>query len=141
MSDSTSVIVSSDTGLAQEIVAGKHQLRADEPLPDGTDTGSSPYELLLAALGACTSMTVRLYARRKGWDLQRIVVRLQHNRIHAEDCRDCETKGGFLDHIEIEIDLRGALDAGQKERLLAIAEKCPVHRTLQSEIKISTIVR
>ena len=132
------VIVSSEAGLAQEIVSGNHRWRSDEPAPFGTDTGPSPYDLLLASLGACTSMTVRLYAQRKGWDLQRVIVRLQHSRIHAEDCVDCETKEGFLDRIDREIELTGRLDDAQKQSLLEIAERCPVHRTLKSEIDIRT---
>src|SRR5256885_13551550 len=96
MAEPTQVVVSSEAGLSQEIVSGKHRWRADEPAPFGTDTGPSPYELLLASLGACTSMTLRMYAERKGLDLQRVTVRLQHSRIHAEDCIDCETKQGFL---------------------------------------------
>jgi len=132
------VVVSSEAGLAQEIVAGDHRWRSDEPAPFGTDTGPSPYDLLLASLGACTSMTLRLYAKRKGWDLQRVTVRLRHSRIHAEDCNDCETKEGFLDRIDREIELTGRLDDDQKHRLVEIAERCPVHRTLKSEINIRT---
>src|SRR5438093_8944763 len=138
MAEATQVIVSSENGLAQEIVSGNHRWRADEPAPFGTDTGPSPYELLLAALGACTSMTMRLYAQRKQWDLQRVTVRLQHSRIHAEDCMECETKQGFLDRIDREVELSGNLDDAQKRRLLEIAEHCPVHRTLTSEINIRT---
>jgi putative redox protein len=132
------VVVSSAWGLSQEIVSGKHRWGADEPAPLGTDTGPSPYELLLASLGACTSMTLRLYAQRKGIDLQRITVRLQHSRIHAEDCEDCETKQGSLDRIDRQIELTGNLDEAQKQRLLEIAEHCPVHKTLKSEINIRT---
>ncbi|PYR98619.1 MAG: osmotically inducible protein C [Acidobacteria bacterium] len=138
MAEPTQVVVSSEAGLAQEIVSGNHRWHADEPAPFGTDAGPSPYELLLASLGACTSMTLRLYAQRKGMDLQRIIVRLQHYRIHAEDCRDCETKAGFLDRIDREIQLSGNIDEAQKRRLLEIAERCPVHRTLKSEINIRT---
>jgi putative redox protein len=134
------VVVSSEAGLAQEIVAGDHRWRSDEPAPFGTDTGPSPYDLLLASLGACTSMTLRLYAQRKGWDLQRVIVRLQHSRIHAEDCNDCETKEGYLDRIDREIELTGSLDDAQRSRLLEIAERCPVHRTLKSEINIRTFL-
>jgi putative redox protein len=140
MAERTQVIVTSEQGLAQRIVSGNHQLRADEPAPFGTDTGPSPYELLLASLGACTSMTLQLYAKRKGMDLQRVTVRLQHFRIHANDCRDCETKDGFLDRIVREIELNGNLDEAQKHRLLEIAERCPVHRSLKSEIDIQTAV-
>ena len=136
----TQVVVTSESGLAQEIVSGNHRLRADEPAPFGADTGPSPYELLLASLGACTSMTLRLYAQRKGWNLQRVTVRLRHSRIHAEDCEECETKQGFLDRIDREIELTGGLVEEQKQRLLAIAEQCPVHRTLKSEINIRTSV-
>jgi putative redox protein len=132
------VVVSSESGLAQEIVTGNHRLRADEPAPFGTDTGPSPYELLLASLGACTSMTLRLYAQRKGWDLRRVTVYLKHSRIHAEDCIDCETTHGFLDRIDREIELSGSLDDAQKRRLLEIAEHCPVHRSLKSEINLRT---
>src|SRR5262245_65662943 len=97
MAEPIQVIVTNETGLAQQIVSGHHRWRADEPAPFGTDTGPSPYELLLASLGACTSMTLRLYAQRKGIELHGIIVRLKHYRIDAEDCRDCETKNGFLD--------------------------------------------
>src|SRR5215472_14259885 len=140
MAAPTQVVVTSESGLAQEIVSGRHHWRADEPQGIGSDTGPSPYELLLASLGACTSMTLRLYAQRKGIDLRRITVRLQHYRIHAEDCQDCETKSGFLDHIDREIELTGNLDEAQRRRLLEIAERCPVHRTLKSEINIRTLV-
>ena len=136
----TTVVVSNERGLAQEIVSGKHRWRADEPAPFGTDSGPSPYELLLAGLGACSSMTLRLYAQRKGIDLQRITIRLRHLRIHAEDCMDCETKEGLLDRIDREIELTGNLDEAQKLRLLEIAERCPVHRSLKSEINIQTSV-
>jgi len=141
MADPTQIIVSSDSGLAQEIVSSSHRWLADEPAPMGTNTGPSPYEFLLASLGACTSMTLRLYAQRKGFDLRRITVRLQHSRIHAEDCRDCETKTGYLDRIDREIELTGNLDDAQKARLLEIAERCPIHRTLTSEIKIRTSLK
>jgi putative redox protein len=136
----TTVIVRGHaTGLAQEIETGRHRLVADEPVEaGGTDTGPSPYELLLAALGACTSMTLSMYARRKQWPLERVTVRLRHDKIHAKDCAECETKEGMLDRIEREISLAGPLDAEQRERLLAIANRCPVHRTLVSEVDIRT---
>jgi len=140
MSTATAVVVSNENGLAQEIVSGKHRWRADEPAPFGTDTGPSPYDLLLAALGACTSMTLRMYAQNKGMDLKRITIRLRHFRIHADDCRDCETKEGLLDRIDREIELTGNLDEAQKLRLLEIAERCPIHRTLKSEISIQTSI-
>lgn len=127
------------SGLAQHIEAGKHRLISDEPLgAGGTDTGPGPYDLLLAALGSCTSMTLALYARRKQWPLEEVIVRLKHSRIYAEDCADCETKAGRLDKIEREIVLAGPLSAEQRSRLLEIADRCPVHRTLTSEIWIES---
>jgi len=126
-------------GFAQEIVAGPHRLAADEPKSaGGTDTGPSPYELLLAALGACTSMTVGMYARRKGWPLEDVTVNLRHSKMHASDCADCETKGTLLDRIERDIHFAGKLTAEQESKLLEIANKCPVHRTLTSTIQIET---
>jgi putative redox protein len=126
-------------GFAQEIVVGPHRLAADEPTAaGGADTGPTPYDLLLASLGACTSMTVALYARRKGWPLEGVTVRLRHAKIHAADCADCETREGMLDRIERDIELTGTLTDEQRERLLEIAGRCPVHRTLVSEIDIRT---
>lgn len=133
------VVYGSAKGFAQEITVRGHRLLADEPTDaGGTDTGPGPYDLLLAALGSCTSMTVALYARRKQWPLASVQVRLRHAKIHAADCEDCETKVGMLDRIERDIELTGPLDAQQRERLLEIANKCPVHRTLTSEISIRT---
>jgi putative redox protein len=134
------VIVSgSADGFVQQVDAGGHRIIGDEPVSaGGTGAGPNPYDLLLAALGTCTSMTVGLYARRKGWPLRRVTVRLAHSRVHADDCADCETRGGMLDHIATEVELEGPLDAAQRARLLEIAERCPVHRTLTSEIRIET---
>ena len=127
------------SGFAQNIEARHHHLKSDEPVEaGGADTGPSPYDLLLAALGSCTSMTVSLYARRKQWPLEDVTVRLRHSRIYATDCADCETKTGMLDKIEREIVLTGPLTEEQRIRLLEIANKCPVHRTLTSEIKIDS---
>jgi putative redox protein len=124
----------------QEVTVGTHRFLADEPLEvGGLDSGPGPYDLLLAGLGACTAMTLRLYAERKALPLERVTVRLNHSRIHAADCEDCETKEGMLDRIDRAITLRGALDAEQRRRLLEIADKCPVHRTLTSEIDIRTV--
>src|SRR5579871_4352679 len=122
----TQVVIRSESGLQQEIVSGSHHWQADEPPPLGTDSGPTPYELLLASLGACTSMTLRMYADRKGFDLGRVTVRLQHFRIHAEDCANCETKHGYLDRIERQIEFTGKLDEAQRKRLLEIADRCPV---------------
>lgn len=133
------VVRGSAAGFAQEIQAGRHRLHADEPLSaGGTDTGPSPYELLLAALGACTSMTVAMYARRKAWPLEDVTVHLRHSKIHATDCAECETQAGMLDRIERDIHFAGSLTDAQRSRLLEIANKCPVHRTLTSEIDIQT---
>jgi putative redox protein len=127
------------TGFAQEIIAGPHQLVSDEPASaGGTDTGPTPYDLLLSALGSCTSMTIALYARRKRWALERVTVRLRHSRVHAQDCADCETRPAFLTLIERDIELEGALDQEQRARLLAIADRCPVHLTLTSQMEIRT---
>src|SRR5918995_182899 len=127
-------------GFTQEIAVGPHQLTADEPKDmGGDDEGPTPYDLLLAALGSCTSITVTMYAQRKGWPLQDVTVRLRHSRIHAEDCAECESKEGKIDHIELEIRLEVPLLSGeQRTKLLQIAEKCPVHRTPVTENVIST---
>ena len=126
-------------GFAQEVVVGPHRLVADEPVTaGGTGTGLNPYDLLLASLGSCTSMTIALYARRKQWPLESVTVRLRHAKIHAADCAECETREGKIDRIERDIELAGALTEEQRARLLDIAGKCPVHRTLRSEIDIRT---
>ena len=125
----------------QRIAAGQHRLASDEPRPIGDDTGPTPYDLLLAALGACTSMTVRMYADRKGWPLERVRVTLRHSRIHAKDCADCETSNGWVDNIDRDVELSGDLDDSQRQRLLHIAERCPVHQTLTSEVHIATSLR
>ena len=121
----------------QEINAGKHRLVADEPVSaGGGDAGPDPYDYLLAALGVCTSMTVGLYARRKQIPLENIIVSLWHSRIHAKDCQECETKEGMVDRIDVEVELTGALSAEHHAALMDIAARCPVHRTLTSEINI-----
>lgn len=125
----------------QQITAGSHELIADEPLPVGQDAGPNPYDLVLAGLGACTSMTVRMYANRKGWPLEHVRVTLRHSRIHAKDCADCETTKGMLDQIDREIELIGDLDDTQRQRLMDIAERCPVHQTLTSTAHITTTAR
>lgn len=123
----------------QRVSAGRHRFIADEPVSHGgDDAGPSPYDLLVAALGACTAMTVRLYADSKALPLERVTVRLKHEKVHAQDCAECETKDAKIDRIEREIELTGALDASQRARLIEIANKCPVHRTLHSEVWIPT---
>ena len=139
MTEPDIVVRGDPSGFAQEIVTGAHRLTADEPIEvGGKDTGPSPYDLLLAALGSCTSMTISLYARTKKWPLESVTIHLRHSKIHATDCRDCETKIGKIDRIEREIHLTGNLQPDQQKKLLEIADKCPVHRTLQSEIEIQT---
>ena len=129
-------------GVAQEIEAGRHQLQSDEPVSvGGTDTGATPYDLLLAALGSCTSMTVGMYARRKQWPLTRVTVRLSHSRVHARDCAVCDTDEAMLTVIERDVEFDGPLSDAQRERLLAIADRCPVHLTLTSRIDIRTTSR
>jgi len=123
----------------QAVSIGPHRLLADEPASaGGEDTGPGPYDFLLAGLGACTSMTMRLYADRKALPLDRVTVTLKHSKIHAQDCAECETKEGMLDQIDRVIAMDGTLDAEQRKKLLEIADKCPVHRTLHSEIRIVT---
>src|SRR5450432_3787739 len=124
-------------GFLQEIVSGRHHLRADEPgSAGGNDAAPGPYDYLLIALGVCTSMTVGLYARRKQMPLENITVSLSHSRIHAKDCEECETKEGMPDRIDTNIELTGPLTPDQRAKLMEIAAKCPVHRTLKSEINI-----
>jgi uncharacterized OsmC-like protein/fermentation-respiration switch protein FrsA (DUF1100 family) len=121
----------------QTVTVGPHRLLADEPVAaGGDDTGLGPYDFLLAGLGACTSMTMRLYADRKSLPLERTTVALKHSKIHAEDCAECETKAGMLDQIERVIAMEGPLDTEQRQKLMEIADKCPVHRTLTSEVRI-----
>lgn len=123
----------------QIITVGPHHLVADEPVAaGGADAGPGPYDLLLAGLGACTSMTMRLYADRKSLPLERVTVTLKHSKIYAKDCEECETREGMLDQIERDITMDGVLDAEQRKKLMEIADKCPVHRTLTSEIRIVT---
>jgi len=123
----------------QDVIVGPHHLTADEPQSvGGQDSGPNPYELLLSGLGACTSMTMRIYAERKSLPLDRVTVTLKHSKIYAEDCASCETKTGMLDQIERVIAIEGELSAEQRSKLMEIADKCPVHRTLTSEIHIVT---
>ena len=137
------VVVVTETGqgrFQQEVRTGTHLLLADEPIEvGGLDSGPGPYDFLLAALGACTAMTLRLYAKRKALTLDKVTVQLSHSKIHAADCANCETKEGMLDRINCAITLSGDLDESQRVRLMEIADKCPVHRTLTSEIQIRVV--
>jgi putative redox protein len=136
------VVEVSETGtgtFTQLIRAGRHLLTADEPeSAGGNDKGPGPYDLVLAGLGACTTMTVRMYADRKNIPLEKVSVRLSHQRIHADDCANCETKDGKLDVIERELILKGDLDDTVRQKLVEIAEKCPVSRTLTGTIEVHT---
>jgi len=128
-----------ESKFSQRVLVGQHVIRADEPVSaGGLDSGLSPYELLLAGLGACTSMTMRMYADLKGLPLERATVELRHDKIHAADCAECETREGKVDRIERLIRLEGPLSEEQRAKLLEIANKCPVHRTLRAEITIPT---
>jgi len=117
---------------------GRHAIIADEPIGIGKDLGPTPYDFLLIALGSCVSITLRMYADRKGWDLEEVEVHLSQNRVHAKDCEDCESTDGFVHVIEKEIKLIGNLDEAQRKRLMEISDKCPVNKTLLNEIKINT---
>ena len=125
-SEGTVTVTEAGSGTyTQQITLGDHRLVADEPRPIGDDAGPTPYDLVLAGLGACTSMTLRMYANRKGWPLDEVRVTLRHSRIHAEDCAHCETTKGWVDHIDRDIELVGALDDSQRQRLLQIADQLP----------------
>lgn len=128
-------IVRTNQGFRTEIISNGFPLVADEPASvGGGNTGPTPYDYLLTALGSCTSMTLRMYADKKEWPLETVTVRLTHRKVHARDCDECETDGGFVDHIGREIELTGPLEDDQRERLLAIADRCPVHKTLHGEV-------
>ncbi len=123
----------------ENISTGRHVLQADEPVSaGGNDAAPTPYELLLAALGACKVITLRMYARRKRWALKEVHVNLSHDKVHAEDCRDCDSGASLIDRIQVEIRLVGELSDEQRRALLAVAERCPVHRTLTSDVQIHT---
>lgn len=136
------VVAERGTGTFAQVVrvADRHALLADEPIGIGDDTGPAPYDLLLAALGTCTSMTLRMYADRKGWPLEDVAVRLSHSKVHADDCAACESDTGKVDVIERELVIEGPLDDEQRARLLEIADRCPVHRSLHDETHISTVL-
>ena len=135
----TTVTVQSDPNrtFTTTVTAGEHTLIVDEPISvGGDDLGPGPYEYLLASLGACTAMTIRMYARRKGWPVEQVTIALSHDRIHELDAEGCEEPGAKIDRITRRIELQGPLDDGQRSRLLEIAAKCPVHRTLSGTVRI-----
>ena len=136
----TVVVASTGNGAFEQVLLdGRHTLIADEPKAvGGGDAGPGPYELLLMSLGSCTSMTVHMYAARKKWPLEQVVVRLRHSKVYADDCADCENPKAMIDRLDRAIEFLGALDAEQRSRLLQIANQCPVHRTLSSKIDIKT---
>jgi putative redox protein len=133
------VVRGGQSGLRQEVEAGSYRWVADEPTSvGGTGEGPTPYDLLLGALGACTSMTLRLYADRRKWPLEGVVVRLRHHRIHRDDCVNCDKKDVSIERVERTLELKGPLTDEQRAKLLAIAERCPVHQTLQHNLDVQT---
>ena len=141
--DGVVVVRGGARGFYQEITSGRHRLVADEPIAaGGTDLGPGPYDLLLAALGSCMSMTIALYARAKQWPLETVVIRLRHSRIYAKDCAECVIRDDtLLDRIDTEVKLTGPLTAEQERKLMEVAHRCPVHRTLKSEINIRALAQ
>ena len=137
------IVYEAGTGkFAQIVDDGEHRLLADEPVSvGGNDTGPTPYGYLAAALGACTTMTLRMYADRKEWPVDWIATRIRHDKVHAKDCADCETKAGKIDRLARSIEIRGGIDAAQRARLLEIADRCPVHQTLERSNLIETVIR
>ena len=138
----TAIVTTAQGKFRQTVRVGPHVLVADEGAAEGgEDAGLAPHEWILAGLGACTSMTLKMYADRKGWPLERVRVTLRHSRIHARDCADCESSVGFVDQIDRDIELTGDLDGTQRQRLLYMADRCPVHQTLTSEVHVTTSLR
>jgi putative redox protein len=135
----TVVVEGPRSGFRTQVTVDRHHLTVDEPVPvGGTDSGPSPYEMLLAALGSCTAMTLRLYADRKKWPLEQVVVKLRHRKVHAQDCADCEVKAARIDVVDRVLELKGPLDEAQRAKLLEMAERCPVHQTLHTTIQVNT---
>jgi putative redox protein len=135
------VVVSARGSFRTEVTAGKHQFVLDEPeSAGGTDEGPTPYDALAAALGGCTAMTLHFYARREKLPLEGVDVEVRHDREHVKDCADCLTRSGFIHRFSVKITLMGDLSDEQRERLLMIAKRCPVARTLGSEIRIDEVL-
>jgi putative redox protein len=133
------VVRGAASGFAQTIEIDAHRLTADEPIEaGGTDTGPTPYDLLAASLGACTSMTIAYFARRNDWPLESVVVHVRHSKVHAADCAACDTRERRIDRLDRRIELTGPLTDAQRQELLRIADRCPVHRTLTTHIDIQT---
>ena len=138
-SQSKVVVQTDDESFTTQIKAGNHHFLADEPEDvGGNDLGPTPYDLLSSSLGACTSMTLHMYAKRKNWDLQEVKVHVEHNKDHAQDCETCEKSSAKIDYFNRKIEMIGDLDDNQKQRLMEIADKCPVHKTLHSDVKVIT---
>ncbi len=142
MSHDDPVIVTIDRDHYQtHVLAGRHEVIADEPASvGGTDTGPTPYQLFLAGLGACKAITLRMYADRKGWPLDKVAIALRHQRIHATDCEHCDDAPALIDLIDVELELIGDLSLTQRRRLAEIADRCPVHRTLTGDLRIKTTI-
>ncbi|MFD2785279.1 OsmC family protein [Hymenobacter rubripertinctus] len=137
--DKTVLVKVGPEALLADVRAGRHTWLVDEPVAvGGQDAGPTPYDLLLSALGACTAITLRLYATRKKWPLEGIEVRLRHQRVHEQDCEQCEQAGHTLDEVRKELRLLGPLDEQQRQRLEAVSQKCPVQKTLMSGLRIIT---
>ena len=135
----TVIVKSASPDFLENVSMGRHALQVDEPVGvGGKDAGPTPYDLVLAALGACKAITVRMYAKRKQWPLEGVHVSLSHAKVHAEDCANCDGALSLIDNIDVEIRLEGALSDEQRQTLLAVAEKCPLHRTLTSGVRIRT---
>ena len=138
-SEATVLVKVGPEALLADVQAGRHTWLIDEPVSvGGQDRGPTPYDMLLSALGACTAITLRLYATRKKWPLQGVEVRLRHGRVHEQDCEKCEEAGQMLEQVEKELRLLGPLSEEQRQRLETVSSKCPVQKTLQASLRIVT---